>query len=198
MLHLTLVRHASTELNEQRRYQGWCDPPLSERGRMQCDALAARLASDRFDRAVTSDLRRCRETMERILPGAPYAPDPQLREIGFGDWDGLTFDECVSRDPLRVQRWIEAPTTITPPGGEPFSRFAERVDRAVDALPLEGSALLVAHGGTLRRIVARALDLSWRHVVLMEMSPCGITRVVLHPEGAHLLFLNDAAHLPPP
>jgi broad specificity phosphatase PhoE len=195
MLTLTLVRHASTALNEQRRYQGRTDPPLSERGRAEAAALRARLEGERFDAVVRSDALRCAETAELILPGVAVLPDPRLREMDFGAWDGMTYEQCLARDAALLEDWIADPTRTCPPGGEPFAVFARRVDQLVDGLPRQGSGLLVAHGGPIRRIVARALGLEWRHAVLMQLSPCGITRLALHPEGGHLLTLNDTAHL---
>lgn len=195
MLELTLVRHASTLLNEQRRYQGHCDPPLSARGRAEALRLGERLRGATFRRVLCSDLRRCRETVALALPGVDPETDPRLREIHFGRWDGRTWDECHARDPEPLRAWTDDPEHHAPPGGEAFHDFRLRVDEALDALPLEGNALLVGHGGPIRRIVARALGLSWRQTACMELLACGITRIALHPEGAHLRCWNDTAHL---
>lgn len=195
MLLLTLVRHASTALNEARRYQGWCDPPLSGRGRAEARRLAERLAGERFTRVVASDLLRARDTAGIALPGAEVLPDPRLREMDFGAWDRLTYPEAERLGGERLRRWISDPLGTCPAGGEPFDAFAARVDAAMDALPAEGMALVVTHGGPIRRAVARAIGLEWSQAVLMQLSPCGITRLALHPEGGHLLCLNDTAHL---
>lgn len=195
MLRLTLVRHASTALNEAHRYQGWTDPPLSERGQGEALRLGERLRGGGFDRVLTSDLRRCTETAALTLPGAPTEVDRRLREIDFGAWNGRTYDECRVTHPDGLRRWIADPEREAPPEGEAFDAFRARVDAAADALPREGQVLLIAHGGPIRRIVARALGLAWSQVVLMQLSACGITRLALHPEGGHLLCLNDASHL---
>lgn len=189
-----MVRHASTAWNEQRRYQGWGDPPLSERGRTEAQRLGERLAGVQFDRVLTSDLRRSVETAALALPDADAETDPRLRELGFGAWDGLTYDECLARDGDRFRRWIDDPAAKPPPGGEAYAEFATRVDAATDALPRTGTALCITHGGPIRRIVAHALGLAWDRVVLMEVAATGITRLVLHPDGAHLLCWNDMGH----
>lgn len=195
MLRLTLVRHATTALNEQRRYQGWVDPPLSERGRAEAGRLRERLGGGSYDQVLCSDLARCTETLALALPqGAPRA-DPRLRECSFGAWDGWSYDQCLAADPERLRGWVEDPTVRHPPGGEAFAEFARRVDDVVDGLPEQGRVLLVAHGGPIRRILCRALGLEWGHAVRMQLSPCGITRLALHLEGAHLLTLNDTCHL---
>lgn len=195
MLHLTLVRHGSTRLSRERRYQGWTDEPLSPEGAAEARLLGERLRAERFDRVVTSDLSRARETAALALPEADLLQDPRLREMDFGAWDALTYDEAARRDRERIARWIDAPHRTRPPGGESLAGFRSRVAAAVDALPREGEVLLVAHGGPLRAILARALGLRWRQVVLFQLSPCGVTRVALHRAGGHLLCLNDTAHL---
>lgn len=195
MLHLTLVRHGSTRLSRERRYQGWTDEPLSPEGEDEARLVGERLRAERFDRVVTSDLSRARHTAALAVGEAGLTEDPRLREMDFGAWDALTYDEAAGRDPLRLERWIHAPHRTRPPGGESLGAFRSRVAAAVAALPRQGEVLLVAHGGPLRAILARALGLRWSRVVLFQLSPCGITRVALHPEGGHLLCLNDTAHL---
>lgn len=194
MLRLTLVRHGTTALNEQRRYQGRTDAPLSKRGRREARRLGERLGRERFDAVVASDLARCTETASLACAGGG-APDPRLREMDFGRWEGRTYDECLSQDGERFRRWIGAPERETPPRGEAFAHFAARLDEWTAGLPAEGSVLAFAHGGPIRRIIARALGLAWSQVVLMEVSACGITRLAMQPGGGHLVCLNDTAHL---
>jgi alpha-ribazole phosphatase len=195
MLLLTLIRHATTAVNEERRYQGTTDPPLSERGRRESARLHARLQGECFDRVLASDRLRCTETAALAFPGTRAAPEPCLRELNFGAWDGRTYEECLAHDGQRFARWIAAPEREIPPGGEAFDDFACRVDGWIATLPNEGSILAFSHAGPIRRIIARALGLTWPQVVLMEISACGITRLVLHPDGGHLLCLNDTAHI---
>lgn len=198
MLELTLVRHAATALNDARRYQGWIDPPLSERGRADALRVGARLGGRSFDHILSSDLRRCRETLELALPDHSVEVDRRLRELDFGSWDGKTYEECLASDEVALQVWIEDPLGTSPPQGEPFELFRARVDAVLDALPTEGRVLIVTHGGPIRRMLARVLTLEWRQVVLMQLSPGAITRLALHPGGGHLLCLNDTAHLENP
>ena len=195
MLRLTLIRHATTALNEERRYQGATDPPLSERGRRESARLHTRLQGECFDRVLTSDRLRCTETAALAFPGTSATLEPRLRELDFGTWDGRTYKECMAHHGHQFERWIAAPEREMPPGGEAFDDFARRVDAWIAALPNEGSILAFSHGGPIRRIIARALGLAWMQVVLMEISACGITRLILHPEGGHLICLNDTAHM---
>lgn len=195
MLELTLVRHASTRLNETSRYQGSTDEPLGARGRSEARRLGGRLRMESFDLVVASDLDRCTETLSIALPSRSPRLDPRLREIDFGAWEGRSWEECEAMDPERMAAWMARPEETTPPDGERFEHFAARLDEAVNTLPPMGSALIVTHGGPIRWIVARALGLAWRQAACMEISACGIVRLALHPEGGHLRCWNDTAHL---
>jgi broad specificity phosphatase PhoE len=195
MLDLILIRHASTAVNEAHRYQGRIDPPLSPLGRAQAVRLRGRLRGLRFDAVARSDARRCAETLELILPGRIGDADLRLRELDFGLWDGRTYAECALLDGPLLTSWIADPSAATPPGGETFADFCRRVDGWLDDLPRSGRALVVAHAGSIRRIVARALGLEWRQVAAMKLDASGITRLDLHIGGASLTCLNDTAHL---
>lgn len=195
MLELMLVRHASTRLNEEHRYQGRIDPPLSEWGREEAARLGIRLHGARFDHLLIADSRRCAETAAIALPGRSFARDARLRELHFGRWEGLSYEECLAMDAEPLQAWIDQPTRNAPPGGEAFGDFSRRVDAAMDALPAAGRALVIAHAGPIRRVLTRAVGLEWSQVVLFQLSPAGITHLALHPEGGHLRSLNDTAHL---
>jgi len=197
VLHLTLVRHGSTEWNEASRYQGWGDPPLSARGRAEAEHLHARLAGEAFDVVMTSDLRRAVETAGIAVPGVEVVRDARLREMNFGAWDGLTWDECAARDADLVRRWVEDPDACAPPEGETGAAFASRISAAVDAFPESGRVLCVAHAGVIHALVARWMEVPLRRTFTLHFSACGITRVELHPGGgARILCVNDTSHMP--
>ena len=195
MLRLTLVRHASTAWNNEDRYQGWSDPPLSETGVGEASELRLRLVGERFDRVIASDLHRCLDTAVIAQPGAEVIPDPRWREMNFGVWDGRTYEECLARDGDQYRAWVARPLDHTPPDGETFDDFAARVDVAWASLPEEGNVLLVVHGGPLRLILARLLDIDYAATRRFALSPCGITRADLYPDGIHILCVNDTAHM---
>ena len=99
MLRLILVRHGETEWNAQRRYQGHSDVPLSALGRRQAARAAERLAALKIDAVYTSDLGRALETAEIIAEqrGLEVCAEPRLRELNFGVFEGLTFDEAQAQ-----------------------------------------------------------------------------------------------------
>ena len=195
MLRLTLVRHGTTEWNEAGRYQGWGDPPLSERGRAEALRLRGRLAGERFDRVVASDLRRAVQTAEIALPGAAVETDARLRELGFGAWEGLTWDECAARDGDLPRRWADDPAAVSPPDGETAAVFQARVAAALGDLPPEGSVLCVAHAGVIHAVLAHWMGVTLKQTFALRVDACGLTRAELFPGGARVTCVNDTAHV---
>ena len=119
-MRVILVRHGETIWNEEQRYQGASDPPLSERGELQARRLAARLASESIGLIYSSDSTRALQTADQIAAhhGRQVRADPRLREMDFGDWEGLTYSEIRERYPQALARWQGDPLATSPPGGE--------------------------------------------------------------------------------
>ncbi len=156
---LYLARHGETSWNQARRWQGWTDVPLNETGEAQASVLAAKVAGVGIARIVASDLSRARRTAEIVantLLLGPVGVDADLRERGFGWFEGLTPEECEARYPDEWQCY-RADGSL-PPGAELYDQVTERmvrgVRRAIDAEPTrEGAILIVTHGSALRAFV---------------------------------------------
>jgi broad specificity phosphatase PhoE len=162
---LYYVRHGLTEWNMQQRLQGSHDVPLIAEGRSQAlrcgeilrDLLAhdGRVPGDLV--YVSSPLIRARETMELVraslgLPVAGYQVDARLAEISFGDWEGLTYEDVIARDGDVVAKRESDKWGFLPPGGESYAQVTARVGAWYDEL--EGDAVVAAHGGTARALLA--------------------------------------------
>ena len=134
------IRHGETAWNAEGRFQGSRDIPLNERGRTQA-AAAGEILRDLIARDarephhfgyVSSPLSRARTTMDLLrgslgLPADGYAVEHRLREIGWGDWEGLTVPEMQAHDPVtfaarRKDRW-----NVTAPKGETYAEVATRM-----------------------------------------------------------------------
>lgn len=140
---LWLVRHGETPASVGRTLAGWADVPLTERGEEQARALRPALSGESFDGVWSSDLRRAMATA-RLAWGEPR-PDARLREMSFGDLEGvpyLTMERRVQEGLMRFEGF-EAP------GGESFAALRARVHEFVDELP-PGRHLLFTHGGVVR------------------------------------------------
>lgn len=161
---LLLVRHGLSTWNEQNRWQGWADCPLSGVGEAQAEEGAARLTAAGLTGVASSDLERARRTaeiMSKVLDLGEVLPDPALREYDVGDWEGHTRDEIAAGWPELFADWRNGHRTQLP-GGEPRRVFEQRVVASVQRLAktdsLGESALVVTHGGCIR-VVERYLGL---------------------------------------
>jgi broad specificity phosphatase PhoE len=151
---LLLVRHGETDGASSVRYLGSIDVDLSEEGRAHMRQLAARLASRRVDLWLASNLRRSWQAAGIVARGAPVRIEPDLREVHFGEWEGLTREQIQARDPLRFQDWQSGAEGFEYPGGEVRSAFRARVGRALERLvgSAPSFAAGVLHKGVIREI----------------------------------------------
>lgn len=205
MSRFFLVRHGTTEWNAQSRIQGQSDPSLNEAGKRQARRLGLRLASVPFVEARCSDLRRCRETAAGILPGrndVRLQEMPELREKNFGAWEGLTFREVEARYPGMYRNWLmAADPSFAPPGGESDLQLCSRAETVVDRLresPIDngGNFLVVTHGGMLRALIARLLELPAQKMWNFRFANAGLSVVSIFAEGRAVVdLLNDTSHL---
>ena len=159
-----LLRHGEVTAAQTRRFIGHLDVPLSARGEAECGAQARRLAPVKLDAVFTSDLSRARRSGEII--GAPHglAPVavPALREMAMGRWDGLTAAEIRAREPEAFVDWMARVGEFPFPEGESVPDLVARAWPAFEAIVAAhagASIAIVAHGGTNRALLCRALGL---------------------------------------
>lgn len=171
---LLLARHGQSDWNAARRWQGFADRPLTERGRLQAEKLAERLADFPLDAIYSSDLERARDTALAVARrhGLHLAEVPELREVNVGSWEGLTRDEAERRFPDGFRRWENGGTGWD--DGESYLEMSKRVlsaTRQIADRHANGRVLIVSHGGPIRAIHAAALGLdveSYRRVRPVE------------------------------
>jgi len=159
-----LFRHGAVVHAETGRFIGHLDVPLSALGERQIAAQAARLASVELAAVFASDLSRARRTGEIV--GAPHglAPTvvPALREMAMGRWDGLTAAEIRQREPEQFAEWMARVGEFPFPDGESVPDLEARAWPAFESIVADhaGRAVaVVAHGGTNRTLLCRALGL---------------------------------------
>ena len=134
MLDLLLTRHGTTVAGDGVMLGGQFDVPLSGDGRREAAALARRLEGVRIDRIVASPMIRAMETAEIVARGRPFEIDERLRELDYGRWEGLTYEEIDARDPELRLRWEADPAATSSPGGESGDDVANRARSFVHSL----------------------------------------------------------------
>ncbi|NLW08134.1 MAG: alpha-ribazole phosphatase [Clostridia bacterium] len=195
-----LVRHGETEWNNLGRYQGHSDIALSSRGRRQAELLSQRFEKVHLDAAYASDLKRARETAITIV--APHNLEVKLeaglREINFGAWEGLSYQEIIAAFPQEWEEWRYDPANRAVPGGESFQQVKERalaVFNKIVAKEKGRNILLVAHGGCLRALICSILGLDLSAVWRFRLDNTGVSVVDCYNENKILVLLNDTHHL---
>jgi broad specificity phosphatase PhoE len=151
-----LVRHGETEWNRTRRYQGWSDSPLTERGLAQAEGIGRLLCSlpeARSAGLVASPIGRARHTAEIIRKclgrSEPLRFDKRLREISLGSWDGLDRAEIEALRPGIFDGEGYYNWYFTTPDGETYEVFAGRVGAWL-AEAGDGPQIVVTHGVVTR------------------------------------------------
>lgn len=152
---IVLLRHGNTVGNSQERFHGRQDVALSDEGRRQVRAAGHELAHEFFDLVAASPLARAWESARLLVPNHPVRLLPELREIDFGRWEGLTAEEIEARDPALYRAWRSGAADFEFPGGERRADFRARVLRGLEALEASGArnALVATHKGVIRVVV---------------------------------------------
>jgi alpha-ribazole phosphatase len=197
---ILLVRHGETAWNHQSRLQGQRDTPLSARGEQQAARLGERLAREEIDAVYASDLQRAWRTAEIAVAGRPLEVRrlSVWRELNFGAWEGLVYDDVARRDPELAERRLVDPAHVAPPGGENLNDLARRIMPAAERLRDEHdgqTALLVTHGGPLRVLACALLGLDFNRAWRFEVVNCGVSSVRWYEWAPVIELWNDTLHL---
>jgi 2,3-bisphosphoglycerate-dependent phosphoglycerate mutase len=157
---LLLTRHGETDWNATHRWQGFTGPPLNELGRRQAAELADRLAGLEIHAVYSSDTVRAVETADIVAGrlGLAVRRDARLREVNFGEWEGLTRHEINERFAGAFAAWDEC-KLAAPTGGETDLEMAARVLAALGEIArahVGGRVVIVTSGGPIRAVQAHA------------------------------------------
>jgi broad specificity phosphatase PhoE len=162
---ILLARHGETDWNREKRWQGFADLPLNERGLEQARALAETLEAVPFSVIYASDLRRAYETALVVAErkGLAVTPMRELREIDVGSWTGLSQDEVKERF-RDAYTQLRTRTGRGWEGGETYTEMGRRVLAAMRWIARErpgDAVLVVTHSGPIRAVRAHALGLDY-------------------------------------
>jgi broad specificity phosphatase PhoE len=191
-MELLLVRHAEVARNARGRCFGRLDFPLSDEGREQARALAARLSHEPVAAVVSSPRVRARDTATVIAEphGLAVSTLDELCELDFGALEGLTYDEIAATWPELYEQWMTQPTAVEFPEGERFADLQVHAAEAVTRLRegYEGRIVVaVTHAGVVRTIVAAALGMPDERIFRLSVDPASITHVTWREGGDALV-----------
>jgi broad specificity phosphatase PhoE len=176
---LLFIRHAETDLAG--RFCGHSDPPVNRRGLRQIEELIETIKTESIGAVYASDLSRSLTTADAIGRAFALSPIkiPELREIHFGQWEGLSWQEIEGRDRVYACRWSEAYPDLPAPGGELFDAFQSRVLSEVKhllAITSHRCAAVVTHAGVMRVVLRSLCGLDEQEAWERTKAYCGFFR----------------------
>ncbi|KJS60386.1 bifunctional RNase H/acid phosphatase [Streptomyces rubellomurinus] len=199
-----LLRHGETPLTPEKRFSGsgGTDPELSEKGRWQAERAAEALAArGSIQAVVASPMLRTRQTAETVAArlGLEVRYEDGLREVDFGDWEGLTFAEVRERYPDDLTAWLGSAKAKPTGSTESFATLTHRVGVARDKVLARytgRTVLVVSHVSPIKTLVRLALGAPPDSMYRMELSAASVCAVQYYADGnASLRLLNDTSHL---
>ncbi len=209
---LIMVRHGRTALTESRKISGGDgeNPDLSELGNKDAAEVALELARVGSSGAfsflakpvvvIHSPVKRAAQTASKIAQklSAELVELADLREIGFGDWDGLTNEELFVGHETQYQAW-RGSYDVAPPNGESLKDFDVRVNRSLDFILEKFSGktvVVVAHVMPIRGLLRIANDASVAGYWRVDLGPASISIARFWGrEGAEIVCVNSTSHL---
>lgn len=205
MKTLYIVRHGETDWNKMGKYQGITDIPLNENGLNQAKACGNALKDVTFDRILSSDLSRALVTAETIRGDrtTSITVDKRLRELNFGDWEAMLFSDIEARWPGLIDEMYLRPHLVKVPNGESFKDLQDRawagLEEFLNFNDEEETLLIACHGGTIRTLLCKLLDISISHCWNFSQGNTAINRIFYNGMGEYdhniLNLLNDTAHV---
>ena len=186
MTRLILIRHGETDYASQGRYCGFSDPSLNRKGIQQSESLAIRLKEAGVDKVYSSDLKRAYESAKIIFRGNSIEEIADFREMNFGLFEGLKYEEIIKAYPKLYREWIDNPVRVKIPGGESLVELEKRVKERLSFIfsQDEGKTIaLVSHGGPIRVILCQVLKLGLESFWKVEQET-GTLRIIDYPKRA--------------
>jgi broad specificity phosphatase PhoE len=200
-MNLYMVRHGQTAASRENRFSGSSDPPLTAVGEAMAQAFAQAYMSLTWEAIYTSPLLRARQTADAVsrLTAVQATIEDGLKEIDYGEWEGLRQDEVKQRWPEAFEYWADDVASRATPGGETAFHVAARAMRVVEAIRSrhqQGNVLIVSHKATLRVITCALLGLDVRLFRQRIAQPvCAVTMFAVTDTTALLTLHGDRTHL---
>lgn len=200
MLTIFLIRHGQTLWNKELKYQGHSDIGLSEEGLLQAEQVAFRLRREPFSAVYSSDLSRAFVTAEIVAKhhGLPVVPMAEFREVGFGEWEGLKYDQIYAGWSEEIAKFFRHPSQVHIPGGESFHDVQKRTEQGLDILrgKHEGECVaIVTHGGAIRTMLCAALGIHLDCLWSFRQDNTAVNIVEYEARHNILRLVNDVNHL---
>jgi broad specificity phosphatase PhoE len=161
---ISLIRHGQTPLNKAKRYCGSSDPYLTSEGIQMITKLKKYFRHYQKSNIYVSPLKRAVQTAQLIFgKQKQLVLVPDMQELDFGRWEGLTLKEIIRQYPKEARSWFNEPMKMRMPGGESIGQLKHRVMKFFDGLLVHAqqyrNIVLVTHSGPIRVIMSELFRL---------------------------------------
>ncbi|NLK86855.1 MAG: histidine phosphatase family protein [Clostridiaceae bacterium] len=198
---LLFVRHAEAEGNMIRRFHGWTDSQITDKGRLQAQRVAERLKDMPIDVIYSSSLRRTMQTAGYIAEakGMEVITTENLKEINGGDWEDLSWNELEQRWPEEYSTWENDPHKHRMPNGESMEEFQQRlIDEVMYIIRHnEGKNIcIVTHGTAIRAMICHFRACTLEEMINVAWCDNTAITIIDYEDGVfHTVTEGDASHL---
>lgn len=195
-MELILIRHGQTEYNKYRAYQGWMDCCLDNTGLTEAKHMGTLLEGEEVDAIFSSPLKRARDTADIIAKNVGSPPlylEDRIKEINFGLFEGLTYEEIQRRYKEETIRWERETENYCFPKGESIHDFYGRISDFMKDLEKMDykKTVLVTHGGCIKCMLSfvacGSMELFWKFTV----NTGSISRVMLRRDFSYIISVNE-------
>ena len=190
-MRIDLLRHGQVQGGRKYRGHG-VDDPLSEQGWQQLQQATAH--NPGWQQVVSSPLIRCARFAEHFArqQNLPLQLEPRLREVGFGQLEGLSRTQLEQEQPQQLADFLADPVQHRPPGAEPLEALVTRVGTVLEQLARHDAThhLLLVHAGVIRAALAHTLALPLTALYQVEIRTAHFTCLHYQQGRWSLLGIN--------
>ena len=202
MLELYLIRHGQTDFSRENRFCGSINPSLNDIGIRMAEAFGVAYAKLGWEAIYASPSLRARQTGDALARrvNLEMTLDEGLREISYGEWEGLRHEDAKEKWPDAYAYWAADTASRGTPGGETAFQVAARAAPVIERIRREhqdGKVLIVSHKATIRILVCALLGMDVRLFRdRIGQGVAAVSRFEMKKTGPMLVSLGDVAHLP--
>lgn len=193
-----LIRHGETNWSYRKRYCGFSDIELNEKGRQQARELHESFNKEKVNKVYSSDMKRTLQFAEIVFKDVPIKSMADLRELNFGIFEGLTYQDIMEKYPKIYGKWLENPLDFAIPRGESLHSMARRVKKALRSIVSHNRNKTVAiftHGGPLKVIISDILNLGMQGIWKIEQDLASFSIIDFNEITGTIHLLNDISYL---
>lgn len=190
------IRHGHTTWNTKGRYCGLSDIELNTKGKRQARQLYRIMRKQMIDDVYSSDSRRALNFAEIVFKGSHIKRVTELREMDFGIFEGLTYDEIMTKYAKVYKRWLENPFAVVIPDGESLKHLKDRTNRALSKIVSRNKNKVIAivtHAGPIKMVLSSILKT--KDIWKLKPDLGSLNIVEFRNNRARIMLLNDTSYL---